>query len=134
MEGIKYGALISATIAGPTIALDRDNVLVIPIVVDRRFAAIVAVLTIGVLILRVFVSDRPFATVNKEVFTGALPKMVATVVLIRGVLIAVVCATNELISFAITELDTTRVEIDIISSSIPDEPPNLKSFAVILSE
>jgi hypothetical protein len=81
VEGIKYGASVSAIIAGPSTALDRDSVLVVPIAVERRFAPMVAVLTIGVLIIRVFVSDRPFTTVREEVFTGP-PKMVIAVVLI----------------------------------------------------
>jgi hypothetical protein len=118
--------------AGPSIALDNDRVLVFPIVVDRNVAVILAVLNAGVLIRRIPLSDMLFVTVREDVMTD--PLTIAAAVLSRGAVILAFGITKELIWFASRALEITRVDMDNVSKLIPDAPPNTNDSAVILSE
>ena len=92
---MKYGASGAKEIAGPSVALDNDRVLVFPIVVDTNVAVILAVLNAGVLIRRIPLSDMPFVTVREDVVTD--PRITAAAVLIRGAVILAFGITKELI-------------------------------------
>lgn len=129
---MKYGAPGSKEIAGPSVALDNDRVLVFTTAVDRNVAVIRSVLNAGVLIRRIPLSDMLFVTVREDVTTD--PLTIAAAVLSRGVVILAFGITKELIWFASRALEMTRAETDNASKLIPDAPPNTNDSANTLSE